>query len=195
MAVSDAQLETWSHQGSIEQSAATYSTIKAALEDPLAPFHNRIFDIFLQGSYGNSTNIYADSDVDIVVRLSSTVYSDTIRLQQAELQRYQADFLATNYHYADFKREVLAWLQYKFGSSVEEGKKAIFIPANGGRRDADVLVCARHLEYGERMEQFHDGIIFLRLQMKKLSTIQSSTLKTALISISQRPIFSNVMFG
>ena len=65
MAVSDAQLETWSHQGSKAQSAATYATVRRVLLDSRAPYANRSFDIFLQGSYNNDTNIYADSDVDI----------------------------------------------------------------------------------------------------------------------------------
>lgn len=160
MAVSEEQLTTWAKQGSVTQSAATYQTIKAVLEDARAPFHNRSFDIFLQGSYGNDTNIYADSDVDIAIRLSSTVYSDTSELETSELQKYNNDFSRADYQLANFKADVLAWLRYKFGPSVEPGKKAIRIPANGNRRDADVLVCARHLQYGKTREYYNDGIIF-----------------------------------
>ncbi len=160
MAVSEAQLTTWAHQGSVTQSALTYQTVKAALEDANAPFHNRSFDVFLQGSYGNDTNIYADSDVDIAIRLSSTVYSDTSGLETAELQEHNDEFSRAEYQLSDFKADVLAWLKYKFGNSVDPGKKAIRIPANGTRRDADVLVCAQHLQYGKTRQYFNDGIIF-----------------------------------
>ncbi|MDO8883295.1 nucleotidyltransferase [Pseudotabrizicola sp.] len=160
MAVPEEQLATWAKQGSVTQSASTYQTVKAALEDPSAPFHNRTFDVFLQGSYGNDTNIYADSDVDIAIRLSSTVYADTSKLEGVELQRYKNDFSRADYQLTDFKADVLAWLRHKFGNSVDPGKKAIRIPANGSRRDADVLVCAQHLNYGTSREHYHDGIIF-----------------------------------
>lgn len=40
MAISEAQLETWSHQGSVQQSAATYERIRQVLSDPRAPYAN-----------------------------------------------------------------------------------------------------------------------------------------------------------
>jgi hypothetical protein len=59
---------------------------------------------------------------------------------------------------------VLAWLTTKFGSGVKAGKKAIFIPGNGSRRDADVLVCAEHRTYSSYRSaddaNYRDGICF-----------------------------------
>lgn len=147
MAIPESQLQMWSHQGSKVQSASTYQTIRNVLDDPEAPYHSNFYNIFLQGSYGNDTNIYADSDVDIVMCLTSVYYDDTSSLDDAEKQRYKADFSLAAYSYFDFKRDVLAWLTYKFGKGVKAGKKAIFIPGNGVRRDADVLVCAEHRSY------------------------------------------------
>lgn len=144
MAIPESQLQTWSNQGSKAQSASTYQTIRNVLDDPEAPYHSKFYNIFLQGSYGNDTNIYADSDVDIVMCLTSVYYDDTSSLDDAEKQRYKADFSLAAYSYFDFKKDVLAWLTYKFGKGVKAGKKAIFIPGNGVRRDADVLVCAEH---------------------------------------------------
>src|SRR3954469_13287501 len=40
------------------------------------PYYAKAFRTFLQGPYGNDTNIYADSDVDIVIRLDSTFQHD-----------------------------------------------------------------------------------------------------------------------
>ena len=76
MAISEDQLETWSHQGSVQQSATTYQTIKTVLESPQAPYASRSFNVFLQGSYGNNTNVWAESDVDIAICLTSVFYSN-----------------------------------------------------------------------------------------------------------------------
>lgn len=147
MAISETQLETWSHQGSEAQSATTYQAIRNVLNDPNSPYYSKSFDIFLQGSYGNKTNIYADSDVDIVIRLDSVYYSDTSNLSAADKRHFDEGFSRSNYQLSDFKREVFEWLRLKFGQGVVLGKKAIKIPGNGNRRDADVLACARHSTY------------------------------------------------
>lgn len=148
MPIAEDQLETWSHQGSITQSKATSDTIKAVLRDPNSPYAQYDFDVFLQGSYGNDTNIWADSDVDIVIQLSSIYYYDDSRLNTDEKQNFQTGFVpGSGYTFDKFKADVLAWLREKFGSTVKEGKKAIFVPGNNTRRDADVVVCVSHRDY------------------------------------------------
>lgn len=160
MTISEDQLTTWSHQGSISQSAATYEIIRNALNDPSAPYNNRAYNIFLQGSYGNNTNIYADSDVDIALCLTSTFYSNTNQLTPLEKEKYDERRMPGTYSYDEFKAHVLAWLKHKFGNSVRAGKKAIFIPGNGSRRDVDVLVCAEHRKYETKVANYHTGICF-----------------------------------
>lgn len=164
MPISESQLEVWSHPGAQEQSKNTYASIKAALEDPAAPYSIREFNTFLQGSYGNSTNIFADSDVDIVMRLSSIHYYDVSQLNAADKERFEKYLSPGSYSQKVFKEEVFAWLTKKYGSNVKFGKKAIFVPGNGARRDADVLVCTRHLRYtsypAETGSVYRDGICF-----------------------------------
>ncbi len=164
MAISEKQLETWSHQGSKVQSASTYQTIKNVLDDPGSPYHKWYYRIFLQGSYGNDTNIYADSDVDIVICLTSVYYDDTRHLTEDERTRYKANWSAGGISFDEFKGQVLSWLRLKFGSGVQAGKKAIFIPGNGSRRDADVLVCVKHKTYtsfrSANDNGFWEGICF-----------------------------------
>jgi hypothetical protein len=67
MPIPESQLETWSHQGSVTQSKDTYAPVRSALLDSKAVYKDKQFDVFLQGSYGNDTNIYAESDVDTVI--------------------------------------------------------------------------------------------------------------------------------
>jgi hypothetical protein len=164
MAISERQLETWSHQGSVQQSAATYQTIKRVLEDPRAPFARRSFDIFLQGSYGNSTNVWAESDVDVAICLTSISYSDTSGLNADERARYEANRVPGEYSFNEFKREVTDWLRANFGNGVSAGNKAIFVPGGNGRRDADILACVEHQAYFSYPAQgrpgFHEGICF-----------------------------------
>ena len=163
MAISERQLETWSHQGSKTQSAYTYASIKSALEDRSAPFANRNFEVYLQGSYGNDTNVYAEGDVDIVICLTSSHYKDISILPPNERAAYEADINLVNYGFRYFQRQVLDWLIIKFGTSVRLKKKAIFVPGNSGRRDADVLVCVeyrKYISYRPRQIFYHSGICF-----------------------------------
>jgi hypothetical protein len=67
MPIPEAQLETWSHQGAAIGSKTTYASVKSALEYESANYTDRNFSVFLQGSYGNDSNIFAESDVDVVI--------------------------------------------------------------------------------------------------------------------------------
>jgi hypothetical protein len=88
MTIPETQLETWTHIGAAAQSAATYQTIKAVIESKDAPYATKQIDSFLQGSYGNDTNVYgADSDVDIVLRTKSITISTLCRRQKKRHSR------------------------------------------------------------------------------------------------------------
>ncbi|TAX64404.1 nucleotidyltransferase [Rhizobium leguminosarum] len=164
MAVSETQLDTWSAQGSIQQSATTNNSISGVLKDPASPYYPHNFETFLQGSYGNDTNIWADSDVDIVIRLSSVYYSDTDDLSPGEKANFDRNWSKAEYSLTKFKVEVTDWLKENYGAGVDGSGKAIFVPGNGTRRDADVLACAEHRDYisypayGE--PSYREGIVF-----------------------------------
>ena len=68
MSISEAQLETWAKQGPTAQFTATYDTLSAVLNDASSPYYLKDFKVFLQGSYKNDSNVYGDSDVDVVIR-------------------------------------------------------------------------------------------------------------------------------
>ena len=110
MPIPESQLETWSHQGSITQSSNTYNAIKSVLEASTTPYAGKNFKVFLQGSYGNDTNIYAESDVDIVIRLDDCFQSDLESLSDDEKSAYQEAFSDATYTHTDFKRDVLSVL-------------------------------------------------------------------------------------
>ena len=143
MAIPESQLDIWAKQGSVIQSQATYASVRGVLDRGDAAYASRDYGIFLQGSYGNDTNIYADSDVDVVIRLDSVFYKDISALSEQEKAAYKVNFSDSAYSYADFKADVTENLTTHYGSPVKPGKKAIFIQGNGSRRDTDVLPAAQ----------------------------------------------------
>lgn len=149
MTIPESQLDTWSHQGSVTQSASTYATIKLALENSDAGYADKAYSIFLQGSYGNDTNIYAESDVDVVMKLTSLFYYDICALSAEDQQRFHSGTGGpSTYDYFSFKNHVVEVLENRFGSSnVKSGNKAIKIVGSGNRRDADVRACANFRKY------------------------------------------------
>ncbi|HEX7930448.1 MAG TPA: nucleotidyltransferase [Sphingomicrobium sp.] len=165
MAISEAQLETWSKQGSVTQSQATYATVRTCLEASDAPYAGRSKSIFLQGSYGNDTNIYADSDVDVVIVTDSVFYHSDDDLVPDEQTAIRAVLKGGGgYTYNQFKADVLAQLSKKFGSAVKPGKKAIFVKGQGSRRDTDVLPAVEFRRYTRFKtytdSDYYEGITF-----------------------------------
>lgn len=199
MAISEAQLETWSHQGPSSQFTDTYKSVKGVLESPNAPYANRSFEIFLQGSYGNDTNIYADSDVDIVIKTDSVFYSDTSQLSEQDKGEQQKGFSLAAYQLEDFKCDVVAWLMTKYPGAVTVGAKAVTIKGNASRRDADVIVCAELKKYRSYSSAFSQnyvsGICFFYLTARVSKISRSSIRQTARPSIKQPAPGLNVRCG
>jgi hypothetical protein len=165
MAIPGAQLETWAKQGATVGSAATYATIKRALESTSTKYTDRDFSVFLQGSYGNDTNVYAESDVDIVILYHGAYYRDLDQLDAAQKAAYLAAHTSSGtYSYDSFKQHVEDALRSSFGPDVKPGSKAINILANGSRRSADVIVAFDHRRYHRFVSgtdcSFSEGISF-----------------------------------
>ena len=114
MSIPESQLETWSKVGSQTQSKDTYATIRYALEDKTAPYTGSI-EIFLQGSYGNDTNVYGtDSDVDVVMLCDRAYFRDLSRLTPTERAAYEAAAGGVpDYPFKTFKADVIQILKKK----------------------------------------------------------------------------------
>jgi hypothetical protein len=163
MAIPQSQLETWAKQGAAVGSRDTYATVRRALEAPGNGYSARNYKIFLQGSYGNDTNIWSESDVDIVIRLDSIYFYDTSSLNPFHLQQFNATFVPGDYSYGDYKSHVKAALETAFGKAdVSDGKKAFKIKPNGNRRSADVLAAALFRRYSSGLYgmSIESGICF-----------------------------------
>jgi hypothetical protein len=165
MPIPESQLETWSHQGAITGSKTTYATVKSALESTTAPYSGKDYQVFLQGSYGNDTNIYAESDVDIVIKLNDCFQSDRKALTPMQEAAWASSHKGVvTYSYPDFKTDVLSVLRKAFPNAVTAGDKAFAIKAEGNRRKADVLPCIayrRYYRFNSLNDQYYaEGICF-----------------------------------
>jgi len=164
MGIAESQLETWAQQGKTPQFTATYNSIRDNLLSDKAPYPVKNIDIRLQGSYGNDTNVWADSDVDIVLRHTGAFYHDLSDMpeekQAAFKKAYGPD---AQYGYPNFKKDALAWIQELYEDDVDtSGKKAVKITGNGNRRNADVVICQEFRRYhdfnGIGRETFDEGM-------------------------------------
>ncbi len=206
MAIPNSQLETWSNQGSITQSASTYASIKNALEHDSARYTSRNFEVFLQGSYGNDTNIYSESDVDVVIRYDGAFYHDLTELPPEQLTLFHQTMSDGTYPYDDFKNHAKNALIKAFPMSVVHGKKAIRINENGTRRSADVIPAFGFRRYyrfngsGDHDQNYDEGICFWTPDGKRIINYPkkhsaNSTTKHQSTSYNFKPlvrIFKNI---
>lgn len=166
MGISESQLETWSHQGSVQQSSSTYATVKNALEATGSAYANKGYSVFLQGSYCNDTNVYSESDVDAVIQLNSAFHHDldVEALPPAPKAAFKAAYVDATYTLANFKGDVVKQLEKEFKTSVQAGTKAIKIEASGNRRSADVLATMKFRRYHHFVstsdESYTEGVCF-----------------------------------
>lgn len=164
MGIPEAQLETWSHQGAIAGSSSTYATVKNALESATAPYTGKSYKVFLQGSYGNDTNVWSESDVDVIIRLDSCFHSDLSELTSDEKVAWRSAYSDATYNQVEFKRDVIKTLNAAFPNAITTGDKAIAIKAEGNRRKADVIPATafrRYYKFNGLYDQTYDeGICF-----------------------------------
>lgn len=163
MAIPESQLETWCNPGATVTSAAAYTSIQAALANPKSKVRDLKPEIYLQGSYGNSTNIYADSDVDIVVQYNSVYDWNISALSQQQQLLFQA-LPKVSYTWRQFYVPVVESLQSYFGATaVDPGNKAIKVKLPSGRT-ADVVAAQQHRKFHSfqtpQIESHVEGIRF-----------------------------------
>ncbi|MCJ7570794.1 MAG: nucleotidyltransferase, partial [Candidatus Thermoplasmatota archaeon] len=126
---------------------------------------NKNFDVYLQGSYINSTNIRGDSDVDLVVQLNDTFRGDVSLLTEPEKTVYSSSFSDANYTWETFRSDVLQTLRNYYGiPAITEGNKSLKIIGSSGRLSADVVVCIQYRKFQRfpsiNGQQYTEGIAF-----------------------------------
>lgn len=120
------QLHTWSQRGAIENAKNTHKSIRNTLNKYEDWPEGIDYEVYLQGSYKNHTNIRGDSDVDLVVQLNSTFYKDLLDLSPQEVSLYEQEFSNASYNWPDFRRDVIHALQNYYSQEIiSEGTKTL----------------------------------------------------------------------
>jgi len=156
MSIPEAQLQVWSNQGAVITAQNTHNSIRTALEDYRWPDGVR-YEAYLQGSYRNSTNIYGNSDVDLVVELTSAYWSNLTEEEKVKLGWERA-----NYNWDQFRGDVIVALVNYYGNTLVDinGNKSIkVLPDNSGRLKADIVVSGSYRHY-ENLKIAAEGITF-----------------------------------
>ena len=166
MAIPESQLSRWSHHGAQDTAKRTHEAIRRVLDAYRWP-QGMTYDFYLQGSYRNDTNIRGDSDVDVVLEMTSAFNHDASALSQYEQEVLAASFQPADYSWNDFRREVLKALEGGFGKGmVAQGNKSIKLKADPPRLAADVVVCIGQRRYVNSYS-YAEGITFYALQDKR----------------------------
>jgi hypothetical protein len=138
--ITEQQLQNWSKPLSDSENkrcSATVTSISKVLKDK---FGSKV-DIFLQGSYKNSTNVKQDSDVDIVVCYKEAYFSDLTGLSEQDKSYHASNISSHDYSFKKFKDDVEQALKTEFGTLVERTNKCVRVNKNSYRVNADVISC------------------------------------------------------
>lgn len=164
MPIPEADLTVMAAIGAQTTSKDTYATVKLALEANGTGYATKSYKVFLQGSYGNDTNIRKDSDVDVVIRFDSIFTYDLSSLPPEQKQVFAATHGPATYTHVNFREDVLAVLYDRFGAHINPGTKAVMIEPFHNRRKADVLIATQHRRYSRYVsaadKSFIQGISF-----------------------------------
>ena len=155
MSIPESQLQTWSNQGAVVTAQNTHNSIRTALESYRQWPDDVKYEPYLQGSYKNSTNIYGNSDVDLVVELTSVFWSNL-----TDEEKTQLGIRNVNYDWGQFRQDVISALNNYYGSNQIDtsGKKSVKVRPSSGRLNADVVISGKY-KYYESQKLRAEGII------------------------------------
>lgn len=163
MAIPERQLETWSHQGAVQSSANTHKSVVNCISK--VNWNNDVkYETYLQGSYPNYTNIYGNSDVDLVIEFRSIFSKNLSALSESQKNTFESNYSDAKYSLASFKAAVVEQLKSCYGeNNVIVGNKAILVKGDSNRLDCDVIVCnpyRKYISYLPYQEKYIEGMIF-----------------------------------
>lgn len=143
MPIPDSILGPWSHHHSGMASKQAHVSIRNALDSYTGWAEETKYDIFLQGSYNNDTNLRRDSDVDVVVQLGTKLPPRVVTLSDTQIEQDQDHKLAYK-RWKSFRSQVLKALRTTYGiESVTPGRKSLKLAKGTIPASADVVVTVR----------------------------------------------------
>lgn len=138
MAIPESTLSSWSHHRSGTASAQANVAIRNALSNHRWPQETR-YEVFLQGSYRNATNLRRDSDVDVVIQLATRIRPRVVALEGAQLAANGSHQFQLE-RWQSFREHALRAMRAEFGDAVTAGRKSLKIGRGRIPANADVVV-------------------------------------------------------
>lgn len=181
--ISEQQLQKWAFAPIATKYKYTHERIREALSQYLPDVAKRNhgfsisssdYEVYLQGSYANKTNINIESDVDVVIELTSIFSYNIDQLTEEEKRSFHSCYPSSSkYKFDQFKKDVYGSLQKYFSSvTIEFANKSLKIPKNNLRVNADVIPAFHHRKYGRfsfyTINQYVPGIKFYNSETNKL---------------------------
>lgn len=143
MPIPDTILGRWGHHHSGMASKQAHVSIRDALASYTGWPKGTKYDVFLQGSYKNDTNLRKDSDVDIVVQLEARLKPSVAALSEAHLEQSEAHQVACK-SWRLFRRQVLKALRARYKDDVTPGRKSLKLAKGQIPASADIVVTLRY---------------------------------------------------
>ncbi len=142
MPIPESTLSRWSHHQAATAFKQAHVPIRKAMQEHkgLSQF---TYEVFLQGSYKNDTNLGGDSDVDVVIRLAHKLDPNLVALTGAELQKADSH-KAAHKQWQLFRRHALRAMKARFGDEASSGRKTLKIKKGKLPADADLVVTLRY---------------------------------------------------
>lgn len=163
---SESTLSSWTKPASTTEEDKinnAVNMIKTAINND-ANFDNLSYEVFVQGSYGNNTNVRANSDIDVNIMLTSTFFPEYPEGKDGA----NYGFADGSISYSEYKQLILASLINKFGDDkVTIGNKSIKIDSNSYRVEADCIPSFQYRNYkynnSSSERNFVEGIKYIAL--------------------------------
>lgn len=161
MAISETQLQTWTNAPASTKIQFTHEQVRKALAQSAA-LKSKEYEVYLQGSYANSTNTKGESDLDIVVQLNSTYSYDLSALPPESISSLSSVIAKATYTWTDFRNDVIFALNNYFGSNQLKttGNKSLKLIGTASRINADIVPCLCHKKFINTYEPPVEGIKF-----------------------------------
>lgn len=146
MKFSEGVLQSWTVPLSQTEERRVENTVRMIREAVTSYFKlsDCSMSIFAQGSYANNTNVRQNSDVDICIMSTSTVFCNYVEGKTDKDYGYTIGTIT----YSDYKTYVIEALKNKFGdASITIGNKCINIKANSYHVNADVIPAFQYRDF------------------------------------------------
>ncbi len=144
MPIPERTLARWTHHQASTAFTQAHLPIRAALDDYSWPSDIK-YEVFLQGSYKNDTNLGGDSDVDVVVRLNQRLRPRVAELSAKQLQE-DASHQQAYQRWKSFRGHALQAMRARFGNAAKSGRKTLKVTKGKITADADLVVTLRYRE-------------------------------------------------